>query len=145
MPSAMVDLTNGLTEAAAQYSANSNSYEAVNAGLLNTVAPEFSWSAGGPTVGAPTNAISVDSCADGPDCQAVVLASYLSGTHQCWYAAMASSVQAAVALGLPGQGTFYGLRRFPQTCSAGTPGQPTQPPSGWWTTYSSASVAGSGG
>ncbi len=139
---AQSDLTNGLNVVAAQYAANNFSYEAVNAELLVTVAPEFSWTADGPTVGAGFNAISVDSCADGRACQAILLASYNRLGDHCWYGATANSGQAASALGLPGEGTYYGLRRRPQTCSAGTEGHPTVPPSGWQTTFSLAESSG---
>ncbi len=136
------NLTNAQTEIASLYQANGHSYSAVTPLLLASSAPEFDWLPGGATVGAPAPAVSIDVCADGPACQAVVLATDSRGMHTCWYGVTIDSSRAARAFGLRGAGTFYGSRRNPQACSAGTPGHPARPASGWQATLSAAAPHG---
>ncbi len=134
------NLTNGLTEAVAQYAANGQSYAAITPVLLNKTAPEFEWISDGPLVGPgiPSDALAVDPCADGAPCQAFLLAAYDRLDHECLYALTLSAVPAD-GLGLPTTGgTSYGLTPDPRTCSAGTPGHPSRPASGWRTGMSQA-------
>ncbi len=142
---AQSNLTNAFTEADHQFELAGGTYLPVGPALLSRSAPEFDWITDGPTAGrgVPQNAVAVDSCAAGPACQVIVLAAYSRGTHTCWYAVESHlDMATASAIGFPGDGTFYGSRRDPQTCSTGTPGHPTRPPSGWQTSYVSAGPGG---
>ncbi len=139
---AQSNLTNALTEVASDLPTHGPTYAFATPGFLDRTAPEFDWIADGPTLGARFQAVGIDRCADGTTCRSFVLAAFNRTTRVCWYAVTADTAAAAAALGLPGPGTFYGSRPHPQTCSAGTPGHPTRPPSGWQVSYSAASPSG---
>jgi type IV pilus assembly protein PilA len=85
---AQSNLTNGLTEAAAQYQANAQSYASVSTALVSS-APEFTWTS--PTTACTTaqpNCISVEpiDLATAADAQGVIIAA-MSKTGTCWFVA----------------------------------------------------------
>jgi type IV pilus assembly protein PilA len=91
------NLTNGITEAAAVYQGNSQSYSGIAAALVSS-APEFSWVASSTAPTAGSNQISVfpvDVAAIG-DQQGVVLAT-LSKTGTCWWVAQLAASPVVVA------------------------------------------------
>ena len=74
---AQSNLTNGLTEASAQYQSSGQTYSGVSA-LLTTSAPEYTWTASAPPARtAQPNCISVDpvDVATSADAQGLVIAS----------------------------------------------------------------------
>jgi type IV pilus assembly protein PilA len=93
---AQSNLTNALTEAAAVYQGNNQTYSAI-AGILTTSAPEFTWLTGASTMSQGTSQISVatvDASSIG-DFQGVELANY-SKTGTCWYVVELSSAPTAL-------------------------------------------------
>jgi hypothetical protein len=132
---AQSNLVNGLTLVRAAEKATGSSYAPVTTALLRSSAPAFDWIPDGPTRGLTfaDGAIGVDTCADGPACQAVVLAVFSPASDVCWYILSADTAPAAVTLGVPRTGTWYGYRQDPGPCSAGTPDHPSRPASGWLT------------
>jgi type IV pilus assembly protein PilA len=94
---AQSNLTNGLTEAAAVYQSNNQSYSGIQA-AVTTAAPEFSWQAAGTAPTAGSNQLSIGSfdVAASTDQQGVVIAA-LSKTNTCWWVAQLSASPATVA------------------------------------------------
>src|SRR5580704_4841588 len=94
---AQSNLSNGLTEALAQYQSAAQTYSGVSAALV-TAAPEFTWTAS--TTGCTTtqpNCISVapvDVAAAG-DSQGVILAS-MSKTGTCWWVAQLEATPTSI-------------------------------------------------
>ncbi len=91
---AQSNLTNGLTEAAAVYQGNSQTFAGI-AGILPNSAPEFSWVSSSTTPTAGSNQISVatvDVAVGGTalsptnDAQGVILAALSKNGNTCWYA-----------------------------------------------------------
>jgi type IV pilus assembly protein PilA len=103
---AQSNLTNGLTEATAQYQSSGQSYSGISS-LLTSSAPEYSWASGTGTV-APastegcaataTNCINVATfdAAASTDQQALVLAT-MSKTGTCWWVAQLQATPVVVA------------------------------------------------
>jgi type IV pilus assembly protein PilA len=97
---AQSNLTNGLTEATAQYQSAGQTFSGVSA-LLSASAPEYTWSAGASTgacgTGSP-NCISVYpvDVASSTDQQGVILAA-MSKTGTCWWVAQLQATPAVVA------------------------------------------------
>jgi type IV pilus assembly protein PilA len=86
--SAQSNLTNGLTEATAQYEAASQTYAGAQT-QLSASAPEYSWSSSATNCASSTsNCISIDAAdaATSGDNQGVVLSS-MSKTGTCWWVA----------------------------------------------------------
>jgi type IV pilus assembly protein PilA len=94
---AQSNLTNGLTEAAAVYQSNNQSFSGILA-AVTTAAPEFSWQAAGTAPKAGSNQLSIASfdAAASTDQQGVVIAA-LSKTNTCWWVAQLSASPASVA------------------------------------------------
>jgi type IV pilus assembly protein PilA len=95
---AQSNLTNGLTEAAAQFQASGQTYSNISA-LLASSAPEFTWTGSAtPCATTAPNCISVDpdDAAIAGDNQAVVLAA-MSKTGTCWWVAELQATPAVVS------------------------------------------------
>jgi type IV pilus assembly protein PilA len=89
---AQSNLTNGLTEATAQYQANAQSYASVSTALVSS-APEFTWTAATSTCStAKPNCISIEpiDLATAADAQGVIIAA-MSKTGTCWFVAQLQS------------------------------------------------------
>jgi type IV pilus assembly protein PilA len=95
---AQSNLTNGLTEAAAQYQNAGQTYLGISTALSSS-APEYTWNASATTcaTGSP-NCISIDptDVATSTDNQGVVLAA-MSKTGTCWWVAQIAAVPATIA------------------------------------------------
>jgi len=94
---AQSNLTNGLTEATAQYQSAGQTFSGVSA-LLSASAPEYSWSASNVTCATSgLNCISVDpdDVATSGDNQGVVLAA-MSKTGTCWFVAQMQAAPVAI-------------------------------------------------
>jgi len=93
---AQSNLTNGLTEATAQFQSAGQTFTGISS-LLNASAPEYSWSTAGCSVSSP-NCISVApyDVATSTDQQGVVLAA-MAKTGTCWYVAQLQATPAVVA------------------------------------------------
>jgi len=162
---AQSNLTNGLTEATAQYQASGQSYSGISTSL-NSSAPEFSWASGTgtgtatvSTAGCATtstnciNVASVDVATSG-DQQGVILAT-MAKTGTCWWVAQLQATPATVATtgfdraasgtgfqtGATQAGTYYAKQQSSSqaNCNAQYPETKT----GGFTWGSSFSAAGS--
>jgi type IV pilus assembly protein PilA len=111
---AQSNLTNGLTEATAQYQNSGQTFSGVPA-LLSASAPEYTWTASTSTcaTGQP-NCISVDpdDAATSNDNQAVVLAA-MSKTGTCWWVAQIQAAPVAIS------GTGFITAAYSSTHAAG--------------------------
>jgi type IV pilus assembly protein PilA len=154
---AQSNLTNALTEAAAAYQGNGQTFQGT--AVMSSSAPEFTWLASGSTVSGGSSQISempVDVASTG-DLQGVILAA-LSKTNTCWFAVQldatptpiasdtaafeATATQTAVGseTGAATGGTFYAkLANGQANCDAAYPA--TQKAFGWGTSYSSPGSA----
>jgi type IV pilus assembly protein PilA len=142
---AQSNLTNGLTEATAQYQALNQSYANVQA-ALQTSAPEFTWNAGTASTG--PNVISVEpfdvGTSDTND-QGVMIAA-LSKTGTCWYVVNLQQNPSAGAptgiASLTTAGTFYAETKnvTAANCSAAYGLAPTSET--WGQSYSTAGTIG---
>ena len=94
---AQSNLTNGLTEATAQYQSAGQTFSNIQAELSSS-APEYTWTASASVCGtSQPNCISVDpdDAATSGDNQAVVLAA-MSKTGTCWWVAQVEAVPTAI-------------------------------------------------
>jgi type IV pilus assembly protein PilA len=126
---AQSNLTNGLTEATAQYQSSGQSYASISS-LLSASAPEYSWSASTSncTTTGP-NCISVSSVdvAAANDQQGVVIAA-MSKTGTCWYVAqlqatpvfLVASGETSPNLAFDKTASLTGFQTLPGSGSAGT-------------------------
>jgi type IV pilus assembly protein PilA len=97
---AQSNLTNGLTEATAQYQNSGQSYSGISA-LLSASAPEFTWNASATSCTTATpNCISVTSydLASTNDAQGLVIAA-MSKTGTCWYVAQLQATPVVITSG----------------------------------------------
>jgi prepilin-type N-terminal cleavage/methylation domain-containing protein len=158
---AQSNLTNGLTEAAAQYQGAGQTYSGVSAALSSS-APEYTWNASATACTTSTpNCISVFpvDLASATDQQGVILAS-MSKTGTCWWVAQLQA--APVVLASPGfvqtaynathaagmqiisganvatAGTYYGKKANAGNCSASF--VESAPGFNWGTSYSTAGI-----
>ncbi len=141
---AQSNLTNALTDVAASPGAAGASYAGLTVLQLARSYPELAWVDDGTAQPPPLSAgyptrVGVDLCADGPACQAVVLATFF--VDLCWEGVITRTRAAALAVGVPRAmdgrdgGTFYGNTRGTGPCLAGTSGHVHRPESGWATNY----------
>jgi len=103
---AQSNLTNGLTEAAAVFQGNNQSFSGISAALVSS-APEFAWTSAGTsgvTLVAGSNGISVTpvDVAASLDAQGVQLATLSKANNTCWYAVQLNATP--LATGIAGTG-----------------------------------------
>ncbi len=128
---AQSNLTNGLTEATAQYQSSGQSYSGIQ-GLLSSSAPEYTWNAATAVCTTATpNCISVQpyDIATANDEQGVVIAA-MSKTGTCWYVMQLQATPVAITTGeqttptalyaLDSAASSTGFQTLPGSGAAGT-------------------------
>jgi type IV pilus assembly protein PilA len=113
---AQSNLTNALTEAAAVYQGNSQSFASISTSLV-TSAPEFQWVGPSTVPAAGSNQISVQnvdvaSYTPTSDAQGVILAALSKNNTTCWWAVQLDATPATLSTagdttGTPFEGTAY--------------------------------------
>jgi type IV pilus assembly protein PilA len=161
---AQSNLTNALTEAAAVYQGNSQSFQGIQT-TLSSSAPEFTWvsSAVAPTAGSNQVGIVTVDVATGTvgtttsDYQGVVLADLSKNNHTCWWSVQLDATPAVITgdanpafesaasgstggqTGATTAGTYYAKSTTSGACKANYPLTRTGGFS-WGTNYSNAPV-----
>jgi len=97
---AQSNLTNALTEAAAVYQGNAQSFASIQASLVSS-APEFSWVNPGVAPTAGSNQISVETvdvntATPTSDSQGVILAALSKNNNTCWWAVQLDATPAVI-------------------------------------------------
>jgi type IV pilus assembly protein PilA len=105
---AQSNLTNALTEAAAVYQGNSQSFLGISAALTSS-APEFTWTAAASTATPGTNVISVEpvDVNSANDQQGVVLAAESKNNSTCWWTVQLSATPAVIGSGETGSDVAF--------------------------------------
>ncbi len=108
---AQSNLTNGLTEAAAIYQGNNQTFAGIT-GILPSSAPEFSWVSATAVPTAGSNQISVETVdvatyTGGSDGQGVILAAQSKNGSTCWFAVQLDATPAVLTVAGDTTGTPF--------------------------------------
>jgi type IV pilus assembly protein PilA len=108
---AQSNLTNALTEAAAVYQGNSQSFAGISAALVSS-APEFTWTAANSAPAAGSNQISVETVdvatyTPTSDAQGVIVADLSKNSNTCWWAVQLDATPAVLSATLDTTGTPF--------------------------------------